>query len=376
MIVRVFLILAGIVILAWALYELRTLILLLIFSIFFCYLIAPLVRFVEQPVYVAGREIRMPRAFAILFVYTIIGILLFLCVRWFSPVLSQQATELGDNWPNYKVAASKALNDANSWMHHLGLPEQWQVDLRNYIGQRAEAIWSWLGTLLFSSFGYLAYLLWLILVPILSFFLLKDASTIEGGIIQLMPNERLRKRAHWFLMDVSRTIAAYVRAQITACLVVGALVTVGLGIIGAPYAVVLGAIAGMLEFLPMLGPLIAAAIICGLSLTVSIKMALVAALFLTVLRIAQDYIIYPRIVGQGIKMHPLVVVLAILGGAEIAGLVGVFLSIPFIGSLIVFYNHYIALRGIQNLHGPEGAVTAEVRSEISPSAPATPVLEK
>jgi predicted PurR-regulated permease PerM len=364
------------VISAWAIYELRAILLLLVFSIFFCYLIAPLVRAVEQPLYIWNREYKLPRPFAIFFVYVFIGLVLFVSVRMLSPMLSEQANDLRANWPAYKDTATNTVNQADSWMRHLGLPQQWQIDVKQYLNQRAEAIWSWVGNLLLGSFGYLAYLLWLILVPILSFFLLKDAAAIEQGIVKLMPSERLRKRTHWFLLDVSRTIAAYIRAQITSCIVVSILVTVGLGLIGAPYAVVLGGIAGVLEFLPMIGPLISAIIICGLSFTVSVKMALIAALFLTVLRIIQDYIIYPRIVGHGIKMHPLVVILAILGGAEVAGLVGVFFSIPFIALIIVFYNHYIALRGIRNLNAPEGAELAEGRSELTPSAAATPVMEK
>jgi predicted PurR-regulated permease PerM len=369
-------IMAGVAVLAWALYELRTVLLLLIFSIFFCYLIAPLVRFFEQPLYAYNREFRLPRAFAILFVYAIIGVLLFVCVRLLSPLLSNQANDLRDNWPVYKNTTARTLNDANSWLSHLGLPEQWQDYIKNSIGQLPDLISTWAGIILKGGIGYLQYLLWLILVPILSFFLLKDASTIEQGIVGLMPNEKMRKRAHWFLLDVSRTIAAYIRAQITACIVVSILVTCGLAIIGAPYAVVLGAIAGLLEFLPLIGPLIAASIIIGLSLTVSIKITLIVALFLTILRIAQDYVIYPRIVGHGIKMHPLVVILAILGGAEIAGLVGVFLSIPFFGLMIVVYNHYRAIQGVQSLRDPVGAEQAGREPELVPPAPPAPALEK
>jgi predicted PurR-regulated permease PerM len=150
-------------------------------------------------------------------------------------------------------------------------------------------------------------------------------------------------------MDVSRTLAAYIRAQITACLVVGSMMMVGLWSIGAPYSVVLAAIGGLLEFFPLVGPLISAIVVVGLTLTVSFKTALLVALFLAVLRVAQDYYIYPKIVGRGIRMHPLVVIVAILAGAEIGGLIGVFLSIPVVGLVIVFYNHYLAFRGIQNL---------------------------
>ncbi len=217
------------------------------------------------------------------------------------------------------------------------------------------SIGPWMGRLLFSAFGYLPYLLWLIIVPIFSFFLLKDAAKIEHSLVALLPNEKLRKRAHWLLEDVSKTLAAYIRAQITACIEVGILVTIGFSIIGVPYAIVMGAVAGLLEFLPMIGPFIFAIIAFLLALTVSLKQALVVALFLAVLRIAQDYIIYPRIVGHGIEMHPLVVIIAILSGFELGGLVGVFLSIPFVGLMIVAYNHYLAYRGRQGATGPVSA---------------------
>jgi predicted PurR-regulated permease PerM len=189
----------------------------------------------------------------------------------------------------------------------------------------------------------------------------------------MLPNERLRKRASWLLVDVSNTMAAYIRAQITSCLIVGLLVTVFFYWIGVPYAVVLGAVAAVCEFVPMAGPFVAGCISFGVGLTVSFKMALGIAVFLIVLRIAQDYAIYPKIIGRGIKMHPLLVILAIFGGAEVGGLIGIFLAVPFIGLMIVAYHHYVAYRGVQNLKVvvPTGDVdeVSEVHVRTDPVAP-------
>src|SRR5215467_11948741 len=104
---------------------------------------------------------------------------------------------------------------------------------------------------------------------------------------------------------------------LTACVVVGTLATIGFYILDAPWFAVLGTVAGVCEFVPLAGPLLAACVAVGVSLTVSVKTAVWAAIFLIVLRILQDYIIYPRIVGHGIKMHPLLVIIAIFGGAEV-----------------------------------------------------------
>jgi predicted PurR-regulated permease PerM len=372
-IVRVIFLLAGLFIVSWLLYEIRTLLLLLILSTFFCYLINPIVHLLEQPVYVGRYELRLPRSIAIAFVYLLIGVVVVVVVQLIWPPLSQQVTELAKNLPGYSKSAeagvNKIFNDANSWMRHVKLPPQWRDAVFSRASDLANSVAGWMTDSLAGALGYLQYLTWPVLVPILSFFLLKDAATFERNLIALLPNERLQKRAHWLLMDVSRTLAAYIRAQITACLVVGAVMMIGLSLLGAPYPVVLGAVGGLLEFIPLIGPLISASVIFGLTLTVSFKTALTVALFLAILRMLQDYLIYPRIVGQGIRMHPLMVIVAILAGAEIGGLVGVFLSIPAVGLVIVFYNHYLAYRGIQNLRVgvPPEQAEGEVDPQLSPS---------
>jgi predicted PurR-regulated permease PerM len=372
-ILRVIAILAALFLVCWLVYMLRALLLLLILSVFFCYLIAPLVRLLEQPVYASGREYKLPRAAAIGVVYAAMGGALMLAISFIWPLLWQQVTDLAKNLPSYISSASSALNksinDANSWMRHLKLPREWRDEILRQTGQLAQASLPWVEGLIGGIVGLLTYVPWLILVPLLSFFLLKDASSFEQTFVDLMPNERLKKRAYWLMQDVSATLAGYIRAQLTACLVVWAMVTAGLAIIGVPYALVLGTVSGALEFVPMFGPLLAAVITISLTLTTSWEMALGVAVFLGVLRIIQDYVIYPRIVGHGIKMHPLLVVLAILAGAEIAGVAGIFLAIPVVGLIIVGYNHYVAYRSSKS-HRVGSAIAseaAEPEGQLSPS---------
>lgn len=379
-IVRVIVLLAGLIIASWLVYEIRTVLLLLVLSIFFCYLIAPIVHLIEQPVYIGRYEFRLPRSLAIIVVYLLIGAAFFAVLQLVWPPLSQQVTELAKDLPGYSKSAqasiTKIFNDANSWMKHIKFPPQWQDAIFTRVSEMASSVAQWLTESLAGALGYLQYLTWLVLMPVLSFFLFKDAASFEHNLLALLPNERLQKRAHWLLMDISGTLAAYIRAQITACLVVGSVMMGGLTVIGAPYPVVLGAIAGLLEFIPLIGPLLAAVIIFLLTLTVSFKTALIVALFLVILRIMQDYVIYPRIIGRGIKMHPIVVIIAILAGAEIGGLIGIFLSIPAVGLVMVFYNHYLAYRGIQNLHvvvsDEQADAVAEAQLSVAGSDPSDP----
>lgn len=334
----------------WLFLTLKNVLLMLVVSVFFCYLIAPLVRVVEQPIYVAGRELKLPRIGAIAVVYLLVGTVMFVALRLLLPVLWVQLADLARNLPDYATnsvtSVQRMMDGASSLLQRLRVPPEWRDRIIANLTSLAETYPGELGSVITGILNSLVYATWLVLVPILSFFMLKDADRFTKGVVALMPTERLQKRAYWLLLDVSRTLAGYIRAQITACVVVGTIVTIGFLIIGVPYAVVLGVISGVLEFIPMVGPLVATVVSIGLTLTESFKLALGVAAFLAVFRIVQDYVIYPRIVGQGIKMHPLMVVLAILCGEKIGGLTGIFLAIPVVGLIIVFYNHYLAYRAL------------------------------
>jgi hypothetical protein len=109
-------------------------------------------------------------------------------------------------------------------------------------------------------------------------------------------------------------------------------------------------IAGVCEFVPLVGPLLVAmvaataAVLHGGGFS-----AFLVVLFLAVLRIVEDYVVYPRLIGQGIHLHPLAVIIAILAGAELAGVAGIFLAIPVVAILTVSYRHWLEHRGSEGL---------------------------
>jgi predicted PurR-regulated permease PerM len=157
-----------------------------------------------------------------------------------------------------------------------------------------------------------------------------------------------------------------------ACLLIGFICTVGFMLIGVPYALVLGILAGFLEFIPLAGPLVVFVLALVFSSFHSPGQALVVFVFLAVLRVVHDYVTYPRIIGQGIHLHPLAVILAILCGAELAGVAGIFLAIPVIAILSVGYRHWMEHKGAE-----EGIVAsllqpAEPAAPPAPPAPPTP----
>ncbi len=203
-----------------------------------------------------------------------------------------------------------------------------------------------LGRVLLESLGYLP---WLILIPILAFFLLKDAGRFRQSALRVLPRGIWRWRGDEFFDEVNNTLAAYIRAQLLACLLIGTVCTLGFSLIRVPYALLLGVVAGLLEFIPLVGPLVVAVLATLVASFYSAKQAIAVVAFLGILRIVHDYVVYPRLIGQGIHLHPLVVILAILSGAELGGVAGIFLAIPVVAVVSVSYRHGLQHRSTAGL---------------------------
>src|SRR5438876_5317937 len=349
-VLRIIVLLLAVAALLWIIYKLTTVLLLLVLSIFFAYLVAPLVDLVERPVRIGGRERKMPRGLAIgvvyLFLFTVVGAGIYFLVPQFAaqfPEFKQQATAY------YKTITTTSDRINQYFMQHR-MPEGVVKAVNNTFlgviekgGEIASAAFE-------KMLGMIIFLPWLVLIPILAFFLLKDADSFRRSALAMLPRGRLRWRGDELFQDINSTLAAYIRAQLTACFLIGAICTIGFALIGLPSPLVLGTIAGLLEFVPLVGPLLLAILVALLALLHSgLGMAFVVLLFLGVLRIVQDYVIYPRIIGEGIHLHPLAVILAILAGAEIAGVAGIFLAIPVIAIITVSYRHWLEHRGSETI---------------------------
>jgi len=356
----------------WIIYKLTTVILLVVLAVFFAYLVAPLVDLVQRPVRVGGRERVMPRGLAIAVVYVVLFLGIGVAIYFLAPQFGAQFPEFKQQASVYYKTITNASERLNQYFKQHRMPE----GVVDAINNTALGLIARGGDIVTAAVqhvvGWIIYLPWLVLIPILSFFLLKDADSFRRSALAMLPRGRLRWRGDEFFQDVNSTLASYIRAQLTACVLVGAMCSVGFALIGLPSPLVLGLIAGLLEFVPLVGPLIVAILAAFLALLHSgFGMAFVVLLFLGVLRVVQDYAIYPRIIGTGIHLHPLAVILAILSGAELAGVAGVFLAIPVIAILTVSYRHWLEHRGSETIAEvlEEAVIEPEVESTEEPDRP-------
>ena len=371
-VLRIVMLLLAIAGLLWVIYRLTTVLLLVVLSIFFAYLVAPLVDLVQRPIRIGGRERVIPRGLAIAIVYVVLFFGVGFAIYLLIPQLAAQFPEFKQQAAAYYKNITSTSERLNEYFKQHRMPEGAVKAVNDtvlgVIAKGGEVV----SAAVERALGWIVFLPWLVLIPILSFFLLKDADSFRRSALAMLPRGRLRWRGDEFFEDVNSTLAAYIRAQLTACLLIGVICSVGLWLIGLPSPLVLGIMAGMLEFVPLVGPLTMAIVAAALALLHSgYWMALAVLIFLGVLRVVQDYVFYPRIIGVGIHLHPLAVILAILAGAELAGVAGVFLAIPVIAILTVSYRHWLEHRGSETIAEviEEVVVTPELVSEEEPDYP-------
>lgn len=320
---------------------------LIVISIFLAYLLEPLVRSIRRPFVVRHLDRFMPRPLAIVLTYFVVFSFLGIAISYLAPLVAAQITEFIQDFPNYAFAVQARIDAFNSGYTELMITQDIQKEINEYIASSARNLTNQLTALVGSSaISVLSYLPWMLLIPILTFFFLKDAIALRNLFLSCFPSGRWRARVDSLLSDVNKTIAAYTRAQLISCILIGLICTLGFTLIGLDYPLLLGLLAGVAEFIPLLGPL-----------TIGITATLIGAFsddpwqaawtagFLILLRLTHDYVTYPRIVREGVHLHPFAVVLSVLAGEQIAGIAGVFLSIPVVALVTVFHKHFLEHSG-------------------------------
>lgn len=328
----------------WLVYRLGTIILLVIFSLLFAYLIAPLVAFIQRRV-TFGRARELGPGSAIGIAYLVVFGAIALSVALLAPRLVDQVSNAARQAPQRLESAAASGTPFSALYHRLEQLGLSPAILQRGVSTITSAIDSGARALGTASVHLATYLPWLIVIPIVAFFLLKDAANFRRGALGLVPAGRTRAHAEALLDRIDAALAAYIRAQLVACLIVGAIVGVGFTLLRVPYGAILGIAAGVAEFLPLVGPLVIAVVSAAVAAFHSPMLALWVLVFLGVLRVLEDYVIYPRLIGSNIHLHPLAVILAVLAGAELGGVVGVILSVPALAIAAATYHYFAETNG-------------------------------
>ena len=185
-----------------------------------------------------------------------------------------------------------------------------------------------------------ANLIYLVIIPILSFFMLKDGLRIRDSFLDKIPEGPRRQNARRTLSAVHSLLLSYMRALLLLCCTVLVVFSTVLSLMGVPYALLLASIAFLCEFVPMLGPLTAAIMIIAVSALKGYTHVVGLIVFLGCFRVVQDYMVSPRLMGGNVELHPLLVIFGVFAGAEIGGVAGVFLSVPILALARLIFERF------------------------------------
>jgi predicted PurR-regulated permease PerM len=184
-------------------------------------------------------------------------------------------------------------------------------------------------------------LIFIVLVPILSFFFLKDGREMLDAFLGSLGQGSQRDTLEKIAADLHVLLAQYMRALVLMGVVASSAYGIFLSLLGVPYAILLAAIALPLEFIPMVGPLAASAIVLLVAGLSGSHHLLVIFGFLLGFRFFQDYVVSPHLLSAGMKLHPLLIIFGVLAGGAIAGVAGSFLSVPVLATLRIIYRQLL-----------------------------------
>lgn len=183
--------------------------------------------------------------------------------------------------------------------------------------------------------GFLTLVIDLVLVLVLTFYLLLDSRRFRVILLRALQT-RHRDPVRRIFVEMARVFGAYVRGQIIVALSLFAMVSLALTVIGVPFAIFLGAFAGLVELVPMIGPFAGALPALLLAAPLGGPTLLWTAIAFLVIQQIESNVLVPRVVGRAVGLHPIAAILALLAGFEVGGIVGALFAVPIAGLIWVF----------------------------------------
>lgn len=313
-----------------------------LFAIFFAYLL-------EAPVARLERWFRGSRSWAIAAVYVVFLAALVVLFVAVGPTVMDEANKLRHHAPELmdRIGSGELVNQ-------LALQHGWSKAtaerIQEFISVHRNEIISAIQNFLFRAARSIQNTWWLLLVPILAVFFLKDGRKFAEAIVSSVEDRRNRGIVASTVEEMNTMLGHFIRAQMTLAALAMVVLTFVFWAMGVPYPFALGPSAGALEFIPVVGPVIGGLAVIGVAFTAGYGHVFWLVLVLLIWRGMQDYLTSPRIMGSTLELHPLLVLFGVFAGGEVAGVIGVFLSIPVMATLRILWHTWQRVRRPQLTH--------------------------
>ncbi|MGC2323134.1 MAG: AI-2E family transporter [Terriglobales bacterium] len=315
-----------------AVYSARKVILLFVLAILFTYLIDPVVKFLQRHS-LFFKNLRGP---AVVEVYLAFVILIALLGYRFAPGLARNTVKLVDEVPVLLdgLATGEIATELGG---KYGWSDEQEFRLKAFLARHKGVVQA----LVRGADRYLSnaaqVLGWMALIPILAIFFLRDGDHIADTLIRMFAPATSFQEIRAVADELHVMLTRYIRGQVILCGLSFVFYSATLLLLNFPHAIALGLLGGALEFIPVVGWTSTAAVVLTVGIVNHSHWIWLAAL-LGIWRVAQDYFLTPRVMGRQLQIHPLAAIFAVLVGAEIGGLVGIYLAVPFMAAMRVIWR--------------------------------------
>ncbi len=303
-----------------------------LYSLIFAYLLNPIVFFLEKN--------RVPRVLGIVIVYFfIIGLIIGIALFVVPPVI-KQTNELVNTISVYiknidsiqqKIPYLDKVSIFLDNLHTKFPFLTFQKDMENFGTKFLEQLHN-LPSILFKFVKNLVNLFAILLtIPIVGFFILKDKENFKKAFFSFIPNKYFELTI-LIMRKLDEIVGTYLRALMIEISIVSILSSIALMIVGVPYALLIGIIAGFANAIPYFGPSVGVilAVISVIINSQTMSMALYAIIGLYSVQLIDNNIVYPIVIGKNTEMHPLIIMLTVIAGGYAMGVLGMFLSVPLV----------------------------------------------
>ena len=318
------------VVAAAVLYLARGAFFILLLSLLFAYLLEPAVTFLQRH----SRVGRKSRSWAIAEVYLAAFLLLGSLGYEFGPHAVAQLKTLKTALPQILQGLYDGKAADLGAKHGLNSAQQQRI--HDWLARNHDSITNVFEHGAASAAYVAASAVWLFAVPILAIFILRDGRQLVDMIVDVVGGRRGKRTAQRILAQVDTMLAKYIRAQLVLAGLSFVFYSASMFVLQFPFAIALGLLGGILEFLPGIGWVAAAATILTIGFLTHAHWIWMAGLLL-LWRLIQDYVNSPRIMGDSLQLQPLTVLFALMVGGQVGGIAGLFLSVPTVAVLRIVW---------------------------------------
>ena len=303
-----------------------------VISAVFAYLLNPIVEIFEK------RKIK--RIFGVIIVYLMFFSLIILFGLILIPRLIRDIGFLVENVPQYSEQVQIIIKSFQDGYIYRNLPQSIRDIINDNIYVIQNELLNILQNVANSIIGWFSRLFSLIIIPVITFYLLKDSNYFKNQLILAMPKSK-RGRVILLARDIDNVFGRFIRGQIIIAAFVGIMTTIALLIINVKYAVFLGIFVGFAEIIPYFGPFLGFIPTILFALFDSPTKAFYAGAAFILIQQIESGILTPKIIGESVGIHPVYVIMSLIIGGKFMGIAGLIIAVPVLAAIKLTFRHFL-----------------------------------